>query len=167
MSRPNAEQADSAAACRDLASTAMFGMLATAARDFAGHPFATLVAIAFDPRAQPLLLLSELAEHGKNLRADRRASLLIADPNAASDPLAGSRMTLLGLCTPVAAAEIDAAREQYLARHPKAAGYARFRDFAMWRLDVAQVRWIAGFGRMQWVSAEDYAGSPHTVDRDR
>ncbi len=63
--------------CRDLASRARFGSLATVARQPAGAPFATLVAVAVDATGRPLLFLSELAEHTKNLRADARASLLV------------------------------------------------------------------------------------------
>jgi heme iron utilization protein len=150
---------DPAAACRQLASGAAFGALATVAREPAGHPFATLVAVAFDARGRPLLLLSRLAEHCKNLVADPRASLLVTDPTAAAgDPLAASRMTLVGTCAPLAAEEeIERARSLFLARHPEAASYVTFADFGMWRLDVASVRWIAGFGRMQWVSGEAYA----------
>jgi heme iron utilization protein len=150
---------DPAAACRQLASGAAFGALATVARDPAGHPFATLVAVAFDPRGRPLLFLSRLAEHCKNLEADPRASLLVSDATgAAGDPLAASRMTLVGTCAMVRPGEVEGAGNLFLARHPEAASYATFADFGMWRLDVASVRWIAGFGRMQWVSGEAYAG---------
>ena len=159
MTTRSAPQPDAAAACRLLASGATFGTLATAARDPAGHPFATLVALAFDPRAQPLLLLSDLAEHTKNLRVDARASLLVVDSNASSDPLAGFRMTLVGSCIEIPTDESDAARGIYLGCHPEAASYARFADFTLWRLDVASVRWIAGFGRMQWLSGDAYAGA--------
>lgn len=157
----NSKAIDPAAACRQLASGAAFGALATVAREPAGHPFGTLVAVAFDARGQPLLLLSRLAEHCKNLEADPRASLLVTDATAAGgDPLAASRMTLVGTCAVLAAGEIEGARSLFLTRHPEAASYVTFADFAMWRLDVASVRWIAGFGRMQWVNGEAYATSP-------
>ena len=57
-------------------------------------------------------------------------------------------MTLVGLCARVGLDEGDAARDAFLAVHTEAAGYARFKDFAMWRLDVDEVRWVGGFGRM-------------------
>lgn len=151
---------DPPSACRRLASTAAFGALATVAREPPGHPFASLVAVAFDGRGQPILLVSSLAEHGKNLKADARASLLVTDA-AAAHPLAGSRMTLLGTCVPIADEGVEEARRTFLERHPDAASYARFADFGLLRLDVASVRWIAGFGRMQWVSGAAYAAALH------
>jgi putative heme iron utilization protein len=150
--------------CRDLAQKARFGALATVARDPAGWPFATLVAIAFDAHGRPLLLLSRLAEHTKNLEASSRASLLVSAATSAPpleggdspDPLAQGRMTIVGECARVREEENDATRAIFLSMHPEAAGYASFADFGMWRIEVAHVRWVGGFGRMEWVSGEEY-----------
>ena len=140
--------------CRELASNARFGALATLSRDPAGFPFATLVAVAFDDRRRPLLLLSSLAEHTKNLEASDRASLLVTE--AADDPLAAGRMTLVGTCARVPEGAVEAARARFLEVHPEAKGYASFADFAMRRIEIASVRWVGGFGRMEWVSGEEY-----------
>src|ERR1700760_4577119 len=91
-----AQRVDAALASRTLAARARIGSLATVARDPAGHPFATLVAMAVDGAGRPLLFLSALAEHTKNLRADERASLLVWDAAASGDPLAAERVTLVG-----------------------------------------------------------------------
>jgi putative heme iron utilization protein len=101
-----------------------------------------------------LLLLSRLAEHTKNLEGDARASILVAEPDA-TDPLAAGRMTIVGTCA--RAGESADARAMFLATHPEATQYAGLPDFAMWRLEVVAIRWIGGFGRMQWVSADHYA----------
>lgn len=152
---------DVAAACRRLSTQARVGALATLARDPLDHPFATLVAIAADAGGQPLFVLSSLAEHTKNLQRDGRASLLLwhADSvaNVAVDPLASERMTLVGVCAPVPTAEVPAARAMFLAAHPAGAAYASLGDFAVWRLAVAQARWIGGFGRMTWIDGDAYA----------
>jgi heme iron utilization protein len=145
---------EAALACRQLAARARFGALATMSREAPGFPFATLVAVAFDGRGRPLLLLSRLAEHTKNLGENPCASLLVSEP--AGDPLAEGRMTLVGLCMPVPLAEVDDVREAFLAAHPEARQYADFADFGLWRLAVESVRWVGGFGRMQWLSDEEY-----------
>jgi heme oxygenase (biliverdin-IX-beta and delta-forming) len=157
------------AACRALAASARFGALATVARDPAGWPFATLVAVAFDERGRPLLLLSRLAEHTKNLEACARASLLVTEAPAeggegsGADPLARGRMTLVGECARLTGAGEDgadrvaAARARFVHAHPSAAGYASFADFAVWRLEVAHVRWVGGFGKMEWLAGDEYA----------
>lgn len=148
---------DAASTCRELASRARFGSLATISRDPPGYPFATLVAVAFDAVGRPLLLLSRLAEHTKNLEESERASLLVGEP--APDPLAAGRMTLVGTCARVSADEIEEVRATFLAVHPEAKGYASFADFGFWRMEVASVRWVGGFGRMDWVTGKDYEGA--------
>jgi putative heme iron utilization protein len=158
---------DAASTCRDLALRARFGALATMARDPAGWPFATLVSVAFDDRGRPLLLLSRLAEHTKNLVASDRASLLVTEPSSGpvlepssssrQEPLASGRMTLVGACARVPDAERDEVLATFLVAHPEAGGYAPLPDFATWRLEVKHVRWIGGFGKMEWVDGEEYA----------
>jgi putative heme iron utilization protein len=147
---------DAVRACRELAVRARQGALATMSREAPGFPFATLVAVAFDARGRPLLLLSRLAEHTKNLEACDRASLLVAE--AGSDPLAAGRMTLVGTCALVSESDRDAARAVFLAAHPEAEQYVGFADFALWRIEVASVRWVGGFGRMQWIDGARYGG---------
>jgi heme iron utilization protein len=126
--------------------------LCTLAHDPPGYPYGSFVTVAFD-RGHPVFLISELAEHTKNLHGDPRASLMVAE-GGADDPLANGRITLLGECSK--ANDRDAAANAYLAQHPNAAYYADFRDFAYWRLEVSAVRYIGGYGRMSWVSAEKW-----------
>lgn len=141
---------------RDLVDGARKAVLSTLALRPAGYPFGSLVAIATDERGRPLLLLSQLAEHTKNLQACANASLLVAD-EAAADPLASPRVTLLGACTLVPAGEVEAVRTRYLAHHPEAETWAAFRDFAFYRLEPVDVRLVAGFGRMSWIDGEAFA----------
>jgi putative heme iron utilization protein len=71
-------------------------------------------------------------------------------------------VTLVGPCTQVGEEGVArGARDTFLAAHPEAAGYASFRDFAMYRLEPVAVRYVGGFGRMSWVGLADYlAASP-------
>lgn len=134
--------------------------LATAlARDGSGHPYASLVLPAVTPAGEPLLLLSDLADHSRNLAADPRASLLVSGPEIAAraDPLAGARATLLGRLESLGGAGEAAARRRYLARHPAAAAYAGFGDFRLYRLSVERAHLVAGFGRVHWLEAGDLA----------
>jgi putative heme iron utilization protein len=131
-------------ATRLLVRCALKASLATLDRS-SGHPYASLVAIATDVDATPLLLISKLALHTQNLAADSRASLLIDGTDAVGDPLAGGRVTLIGEARPTRRAT---ARERYLARQPHAAGYADFPDFAFYELTPERAHYIGGFGRI-------------------
>jgi hypothetical protein len=99
--------------------------------------------------------------HTQNLEADPRASLLVAQPGVGEDPLALARLTLMGRAGRLGPEECAVAREAYLARHPNAVHWVDFEDFAFWRLDLADVYFVGGFGAMGWVEAGDYgAGRP-------
>src|SRR5437773_5359670 len=118
-----AEYLDRGAAARRLMRRPGHAALATS---FEGHPYVSLVATACDTDASPLLLLSDLAQHTRNLVADPRVSLLFDDTSEYPDPLSGPRLTLLGL-----AERCDDRRcaARFAARHPGSAAYAGFADF--------------------------------------
>jgi heme iron utilization protein len=150
--------ADAASDARNLVRQALKGALATLDRgakdaqggQAAGHPYASLVTVATDPEGRPVLLLSGLALHTQNLKADPRASLLIDATSLAGDPLAGGRVTLLGRLEQTASAN---ARARFLNRHPSATQYADFGDFAFYHLNVERAHFIGGFGRIVGLSA--------------
>ena len=139
---------------RTLLATAPTGTLATSSVE-GGFPFGSLVAYAVDDLGRPILCLSDLAEHSRNLAADPRASLMAAQTGE-GDPLALARVTVLGSVVELRA-DADAAAV-YRERHP-GAFYSDFHDFRIYRLEVASVRYVGGFGRMSWVSAADHAAA--------
>jgi putative heme iron utilization protein len=127
------------------------GALATSSGD--GSPFATLVNVATDFDGAPVLLMSGLAAHTKNLAADPRASILLAE-GGKGDPLAHPRLTVTGRVRRIDAVDERARlKRRFLARHPKSALYADFGDFGFYRLDVASVHLNGGFAR-----AADFPG---------
>lgn len=117
-----------------------------------GRPYVSLVAVACNGDATPLLLLSDLAQHTKNLAADPRVALLYADSDGDADPLAGGRVSLLARAErcedPVAAA-------RFAARHPTSRNYAGFADFHLYRVVPESAHLVAGFGRIRWIAGED------------
>src|SRR3989338_4086783 len=143
---------------RTLAYLGRTGTLATLARRPAGHPFASLMPYALDAGGHPLLLISAMAVHTQNLEADPGASLLTTQPGLPpeGDPLAAGRLTLLGEALRLPAADADAARAAYLARHARARHWVDFEDFAFWRLEVRDTYFVGGFAAMGWVTADEY-----------
>lgn len=138
---------------RTLVARISTGTLCTLALEPEGYPYGSFVTVAFE-NADPIFLISGLAEHTRNLERDPRASLMVAESGSA-DPLASGRVTMLGLCTRVG--EDDGrARAAFFAAHPNATYYADFRDFGFWKLHVDYVRYIGGYGRMSWISQADW-----------
>jgi putative heme iron utilization protein len=121
-----------------------------------GDPYCSLVNVATAPNGAPLLLLSKLALHTKNILADSRASLMLDERNSFKtldgDPLEGARVMLMGT---LAATEDAAARTAYLRRHPEAEMYAGFADFAFYRMAIGRAHLVAGFGRIVDLSTQD------------
>jgi len=134
---------DARALAKHLVRAAREASLATLAPPHSG-PFVTLVGLANDYDGAPLLLLSTLSAHTRNIAADPRASLLLVSPRLRGDPLNRPRLTLTGA---LAADREPGARARYLARNPKAALYAGFGDFAIFRLETTAVHFNGGFGR--------------------
>lgn len=140
---------------RTLAARVSVGSLCTlVASEPAGYPYGSFVTFALDG-GNPIFLISTLAEHTRNLLADPRASLLIAEPGE-GDPLARARVTLLGPCTRLAGDAEQRARAAFAAAHPDSAYYMDFGDFGLFGLAVSAVRYIGGYGRMSWVKSDDW-----------
>src|SRR5436189_5542516 len=113
---------DSKAAAKKLLREGRSGALATLMVG-AGDPYCSLVNVATAADGAPLLLISQLAVHTKNILADPRVSLML-DERKEGDPLEGARVMLMGRA---AATDDPAARRRYLARHPEAEMFAGFR----------------------------------------
>jgi putative heme iron utilization protein len=109
-----------------------------------GDPYCSLVNVATAADGAPLLLISRLAVHTKNVLADPRVSLMI-DERKAGDPLQGARVMLMGTA---AATDDSDARRRYLERQPEAEMFAGFADFAFYRLSLTSAHLVAGFGRI-------------------
>ena len=133
-------------------STDRGGLATTMKND--GWPYASLVMIACDAAANPLLMISELAEHTQNILSEDRVGLLIDGTEGLANPLTGARVTLVGRATKTT----DTAHlARYIARHADAALYAGFADFALYRLEVERVHMVAGFGAIHWIEKSAYA----------
>lgn len=141
------------------------GALATLDTD--GTPFASLVTIATDVDGTPLMLLSQLSAHTRNLLADPRCSLLFS-AGGKGDPLAHPRLTVAGRATRTT---VTRARERFLARHPKAALYADFPDFGFFALEPTAGHLNGGFAKAATLTeAElllDLAGAEAMVAGER
>ncbi|WP_310632872.1 pyridoxamine 5'-phosphate oxidase family protein [Paraburkholderia sp.] len=142
------------------------GALATHAREPHGFPYPTLLPFAVDARHRPVILVSRLAEHTRNLQGDPRAGLLIAQSGPLSgqagqagsrgeDALSAARMTLLGLFEPTDADAQSPLARRYLRYQPDAARYLELGDFTFWVMHVERLRYIGGFGAMGWLDGND------------
>jgi putative heme iron utilization protein len=113
-----------------------------------GDPYCSLVNVASHPDGSPILLISRLALHTRNILDDGRVSLML-DERAAGDPLEGSRIMLAGRAGEAGGGEqIALLRRRYLSAHPSAEAFVDFKDFAFFRIQPSGAHLVAGFGRI-------------------
>ena len=122
------------------------GALATLRPD-TGDPYCSLVNVAALPEGAPILLISRLAVHTKNVLADSRVSLML-DERVAGDPLEGARIMVAGCAEELSGQDAALARRRYLAAHPSADAFVDFKDFAFFRIAPSGLHLVAGFGRI-------------------
>lgn len=112
-----------------------------------GDPYCSLVNVASHADASPILLISRLALHTKNILADNRVSLML-DERSAGDPLEGARIMLAGRAEEAADEAAAMLRQRYLNAHPSAEAFVDFGDFSFFRIVPSGAHLVAGFGRI-------------------
>jgi heme iron utilization protein len=154
---PNVPTSTHAEQAKTLVDTMPTGTLCTMSLNPAGYPYGSFVTYALHD-GDPVFLVSQLAEHTKNLNACERASLLVAEAGP-GNPLALGRVTLVGRCAQIPAADREAVKAVFLAKHPSAKFYVDFKDFAFFKLSVETARYIGGFGRMSWLESNAWSNA--------
>lgn len=136
---------------------------ATLATSAEGQPFASLVTPAPAPDLSPLLWLSTLSAHTRQLAAEPRCALLFSGVAEGPNPQTAPRVTVTGLAERVPEAEVAALKARWLARHPYAALYADFGDFGLWRVRIGGALQVGGFARAERIKASELAPDPAAV----
>ena len=157
----NPARPSAAEEARTIAASTNTGVLASLTAT--GDPWASLVTYGLLDGA-PVLCVSHMAEHGRNLGRDPRASLAIVASNTDPDPLASGRVTVAGVVERPTGDELARAREAHLAAVAAARYYIDYSDFSVWLMRVHRVRWVGGYGRMDSATGADYcAAEPDPV----
>jgi heme iron utilization protein len=145
---------DAAKLARSLLRRCRQGALATLTPG-SGDPYCSLVNVASHPDGSPILLISRLALHTRNLLGDDRVSLML-DERAEGDPLEGSRIMLAGRAEQVGGDAAAVLRRRYLNTHPTAEAFVNFKDFSFFRIRPAGAHLVAGFGRIVDLKSEQF-----------
>lgn len=153
---PSVPEPSFAERARTLVYLGRIGSLSTLSRKQPGFPFGSVMPYGLDERGRPIFLISTMAMHTQNLKADPRASLLVTQPGADGDPLGASRVTLIGNIVSVPEPELAQARTLYLERYESSKYWVDYDDFSFYRMEIVDVYYVGGFGVMGWVAASDY-----------
>jgi heme iron utilization protein len=120
-----------------------------------GDPYCSLVNVASHSDGSPILLISRLAVHTKNILADYRVSLML-DERIAGDPLEGARVMVAGRAEEAGSGDVEFWRQRYLNAHPSAEVFAGFKDFSFFRIRPEGAHLVAGFGRIVDLRPEQF-----------
>jgi putative heme iron utilization protein len=142
-------------AARQLLLQESFGVLSTISLDVPGYPFGSVTPYCVDSDCQPIVYISTIAQHTRNVIANSKVSLTVVEPNTDSDDVqARGRLTLLADARPVDPANSEI-RDRYLRYFPSAVQYEGTHDFSFYRLVVLRSRFIGGFGQIFWLTPEE------------
>jgi len=151
---------NAAAEARQFLSSTHSGVLSTISARLGGYPFGSIAPFVLDHDGNPLILISIIAEHTKNIQADARVSLIAFDP-ATPDMQAGARLTVIGKAIPTD--KDERLRARYLRYFPQAEGYFGMHDFLFHRIEMEQARFIGGFGKIHWIAGDELRAPPHRL----
>ncbi len=132
------------------------GVLSTLSKRVEGFPFGSVAPFILDHAGCPVILISTLAEHTKNIDADARVSLIV-QPYSPDMQVTG-RVTILGKAARLA--DKSELGPRYLRFHPQAESYFAMHDFSFYRIEPVRVRYIGGFGKIHWVEPANYLLAP-------
>lgn len=131
------------------------GVLSTHSQYLQGYPFGSVVPFCLDYQGKVVILISELAQHTKNLKIDKRCSLLVFAEG--DDIQAAARLTIVADAMPVAQDEVDAVAQRYYRYFPQSKDFHNIHDFSFWVLQPVKYRYIGGFGKIHWAEPQTVA----------
>lgn len=140
---------DQALTARRLLNHQSVGVLSTHSVDVAGYPFGSIAPYTLNYEGQPIMLISDIAQHTRNIKHNNRVSLTVFDQSA-DDPQAGSRLTWIGDAESITASDTKI-RDRYLRYFPSAESYFETHDFSLFCIRLRRARFIGGFGQIYWI----------------
>ncbi len=133
-----------------------FGVLSTVSLDVPGYPFGSVVPYCADRTGTPVIYISHIAQHTRNIKADRRVSLTVVESHSGDDDVQSrGRLTLIGDAAPMPQDD-RATAERYFRHVPESRQYDQTHDFGFYRIDLVRIRFIGGFGQIYWIEREEF-----------
>ena len=140
---------DQALVARRLLNHQSVGVLSTHSIDVEGYPFGSISPYALNYEGEPIILISDIAQHTRNIKQNPKVSLTVFDQHA-DDPQAGSRLTWIGDAESIDSSDAES-RHRYLRYFPSAESYFEAHDFSFYRISLRRARFIGGFGQIYWI----------------
>ncbi len=142
-----------------------FGVLSTFSQEVEGYPHGSLTPYCLDYEENPIILVSDIAQHTRNIRTNHRVSLTIFAPGS-RDVQASPRLTLMADAIGIKEEESEV-RERYTRYFPDSATFFEAHDFVFYRLSPVRSQFIGGFGKVHWIDNDElFYLNPFSVDEE-
>jgi len=149
---------DKVRTARELFFKKSFGVLSTISLDVPGYPFGSVTPYCVDQSGQPIVYISHIAQHTRNIIADPRVSLTVVDEDTNSDDVqARGRVTCIANARQLDESDQNSVKARYFRYFPSAQKYDQTHDFAFFRLELVRIRFIGGFGQIFWLDPAEFA----------
>ena len=143
---------DQAVTARRLLNHQSVGVLSTHSIDVQGYPFGSIAPYTLNYDGEPIILISDIAQHTRNIKQNNKVSLTVFDPSA-DDAQASSRLTWIGDAESIDPSDTQS-RDRYLRYFPSAESYFETHDFSFYRIGLRRARFIGGFGQIYWIEPD-------------
>ena len=150
-------------AARRLLMTKHHGVLSTISVDSPGYPFGSVVNYCLNRDGVPIILISRIAQHTRNVQSDPKVSLIVNE-DGKDDIQSAARLTCLADATILPSNDEDSAF-RYCGFFSEAQKYHEELEFDFYRLDPVRARYIGGFGEIHWIPTEQLRRA-NPFDRD-
>jgi heme oxygenase (biliverdin-IX-beta and delta-forming) len=141
-------------------------ILSTHSVDVEGYPFGSVVPYCLNKEGKPVILISSIAQHTKNILSDPKVSL-IATEGGADDLQSVGRITYIANAEKLDDHDTDS-MERYYHYFPQSRGYHQTHDFDFYQLQPVRVRFIGGFGQIYWVEKDDFLlANPFSFEEEK
>ncbi|HIF51935.1 MAG TPA: HugZ family protein [Thiotrichaceae bacterium] len=141
-------------------------ILCTHSVDVDGYPFGSVVPYCLNKDGEPIMLISSIAQHTKNILSDHKVSL-IATEGGADDLQTVGRITYIGNAQKLNDDDIDS-MERYYSYFPQSRDFHKTHDFDFYRLEPVRIRYIGGFGKIYWVEKDEFLlANPFSFEEEK
>jgi putative heme iron utilization protein len=143
---------DQALIARRLLNHQSVGVLSTHSLDVEGYPFGSIAPYALNYESEPTILISDLAQHTRNIKRNNKVSLTVFD-QCVDDAQSNARLTWIGDAEAIDPSDTTI-RDRYLRYFPSAESYFATHDFSFYRIRLRRARFIGGFGQIFWIEPD-------------
>lgn len=120
------------------------------------YPYGSICPFVLTPSGEIIILISEIAAHTKNININQNVSFTVYDQYA-DNKQRSSRCSIMSKATKIGdESESNMAVELYTKFFPESKKYFEAHDFNFYKLSAQRVRYIQGFGKINWIEGSDF-----------